>query len=101
VFFRSLLDLTYSYADANGHNNGNVALITDNIAWTKTQSFTYDSLNRVATAQTLGTFATDPPHCWAETYTYDAWANLYAFAANSTTQSAYTGCSHRVRPRQL
>jgi RHS repeat-associated protein len=64
-----------------------------NQAWPLTQTFTYDSLNRVATAQSLGTHSSAPGTCWAETYNYDAWGNLYSFGPNSTTQSAYIGCS--------
>jgi RHS repeat-associated protein len=67
--------------------------ITDNQAWPLTQTYTYDSLNRVATAQSLGTHSSAPGTCWAETYNYDAWGNLYSFGPNSTTQSAYIGCS--------
>ena len=32
-------------------------------------------------------------NCWAETYTIDPWGNLYRFGVNTTTQSAYVGCS--------
>jgi RHS repeat-associated protein len=88
-----ILDLTYSYVDTSGHNNGNVASINNNIIGSASQKFTYDSLNRIATAQTSGTAGNGLASCWAETYTYDAWGNLYAFGANPTTQSAYTGCS--------
>lgn len=91
------LDLTYSFVDANSHNNGNIALETINDNWytdtSRSQTFTYDSLNRLATAQTTFPYAISPGHCWAETYTYDSWGNLYQFGANSNTQSAYIGCS--------
>jgi YD repeat-containing protein len=87
------VDLTYSYTDANGHNNGNVFSITDHTVGAKSQNFTYDSLNRLATAQTTGTHASDPNLCWAETYNYDPWANLLELGANTLTQSAYIGCS--------
>src|SRR5207249_2116843 len=31
--------------------------------------------------------------CWAETYTYDPWGNLYNIGLNTATQSAYIGCT--------
>jgi RHS repeat-associated protein len=87
------LYLTYSFTDSNGHNNGNVASIANTLDGTRSQSFTYDSLNRIATAQTTSTNATSHANCWAETYTYDPWANLISLGANTSTQSAYIGCS--------
>ena len=85
--------LTYNYNGANNHNNGNVQSITDNLASWRSQSFTYDSLNRLASAQTTGTHTTNPTDCWAESYAYDAWGNLLSDQPNPTTQSAYTGCA--------
>jgi len=88
----NVLDFTYNFVDASGHNNGNVTTITNNRDPTRSQTFTYDNLNRLFTAQTASTHATSPSNCWAETYTYDPWGNLYAFGANTTTQSTYIGC---------
>src|SRR5258708_8181569 len=34
-----------------------------------------------------------PSTSWAETYTYDGWGNLLKLGANTTTQSAYIGCT--------
>jgi hypothetical protein len=66
----NFVDLSY-----NGHNNGNVATITNNLMPERTQNFTYDFLNRIATAQTVDTnqpdFNGDPypnQECWAEQY---------------------------------
>jgi RHS repeat-associated protein len=87
------VDLKYNFLDANSHNNGNVITETNNLVSGRTQNFTYDSLNRLSTAQTNGTHATDSTNCWAETYTYDPWGNLYTYGANLTLQSAYIGCS--------
>src|SRR5205814_6338868 len=89
----TVFDIAYNYPNSSGHNNGNVASITNNLSTTRSQAFTYDSLNRLATAQTTSTHATNANDCWAETYTYDPWGNLYQFGANTTTQSAYIGCS--------
>jgi RHS repeat-associated protein len=89
----NLVDLSYNYVDTNGHNNGNVAAITNNVVTARSQNFTYDSLNRLSTAQTSSTYSTDTANCWAETYSYDPWGNLYKLGANTATQSAYVGCS--------
>ncbi len=91
------MDLGYNYVDANGHNNGNVAMIANNVMPERTQNFTYDSLNRIATAQTTDTnqpdWNGDPnpnTECWAEQYSYDGWGNLLAIAPSSSP--SYTGC---------
>jgi RHS repeat-associated protein len=85
-------DFTYSYADSNGHNNGNVTQIANNFDSHRTQSFTYDSLNRIATASTLGTNTSfnGLADCWGEQFGYDAWGNLLSITGVS---SAYTGCT--------
>jgi RHS repeat-associated protein len=80
------MDLTYNFLDASSHNNGNVMGITNNRDTTRSQSFTYDSLNRIATAKTSSTSGSN---CWGETYTIDQWANLTAIGA----LSGYTGCT--------
>ncbi|HEV2416458.1 MAG TPA: RHS repeat-associated core domain-containing protein [Terriglobia bacterium] len=67
------MNLAYSFVDANGHNDGSMATITDNLNNGRTQSFTYDSLNRILTAKTQGT---DPSYCYGYSYGYDQWANL-------------------------
>jgi RHS repeat-associated protein len=91
------MDFTYTFP--NGSNNGNVQKITNNIDWHRTQSFTYDSLNRISTAQTNAdnqpAFQGDNSlqMCWAETYTYDPWGNLLTLGPNTTTQSNYVGCT--------
>ena len=92
------LDLKYTYTDSSGHNNGNVVSIANNLDWDRGQSFTYDSLNRLATAQTVGTNQPDFPgdttylqECWAEQYSYDPWGNLLSILPSSS--SSYTGCS--------
>ena len=90
------MDFTYSYADANGHNNGNVAQIANNGDWHRWQHFTYDSLNRIATAKTAAT--NQPAYqgdnsiaaCWGEQFGYDPWGNLLSISGIS---SAYTGCT--------
>ena len=90
----NLLDLTLSFN--SGTDNGNVIGITNNRDNTRSQSFTYDSLNRLLTAETASTYATSPAHCWGEAYVYDnqpsggAWGNLTNINVAST---AYNGCT--------
>lgn len=61
-------------------DNGNVYQIVNNRDNTRTQIFTYDYLNRIASAQSSGTQ-------WGETYTIDAWGNL-------TNETGITGKVH-------
>ena len=63
----ALFDKQYSYG-TSGSNNGNIFTITNVKDNTRTQTFTYDPLNRLVTAGDNG-------H-WANSYTYDAWGNL-------------------------
>ena len=85
-------DISYNFVDPSSQGNaGHVYSITNNIDGTRSQTFTYDQLNRVASALTTSTHATSPTHCWGEVYGLDPWANLQSIAA--TTNSAYTGCS--------
>ncbi len=81
----NILDLKYSFNLGAG-DNGNVVGITNNRDTTRTQSFTYDQVNRIVTAQTSATTGTN---CWGETYTLDQWANMTAIGA----LSGYTGCT--------
>jgi RHS repeat-associated protein len=62
----TVLDLTYGYGTSN---NGAVASITNNLASGRSQSFTYDWLNRITTAQSTATSGSD---CWGQAYGYDA-----------------------------
>lgn len=83
-------DITYNFVDSSGHNNGNVFAITNNLDNTRSQIFTYDSLNRLATAETTEGFSTNESRCWGESYTYDQWSNLTSIGVAS---AAYSGCS--------
>jgi len=92
------LDLGYAYPDASGHNNGNVTTIANNILVDRTQSFSYDSLNRLTSAWTAGInqpwFNGDTDYlqdCWAENYSYDPWGNLVSLGPSGS--SSYTGCT--------
>ena len=86
------IDISYNFVDpVTSKNAGHVYSITNNLDATRSQTFTYDQLNRITSALTTSTHATSSAHCWGETYTLDAWANLNSIAA--TTNSAYTGCT--------
>jgi RHS repeat-associated protein len=64
----TLLNLSYNYDQGSGLNNGNVVSITNNRDLSRSVSYSYDQVNRLATAQTSST--------WGNSYTYDAWGNL-------------------------
>jgi RHS repeat-associated protein len=67
----ALFDKQYSYNAPNTThmNNGNVYTVTNVIDDNRTQSFTYDALNRLRTAGDKAN--------WANSYLYDPWGNLY------------------------
>jgi RHS repeat-associated protein len=72
-------DVSYSYFP-----NLNVSTLTNNRDNTRTQTFTYDSLNRVITGQST---ATSGDNCWGQSIPtdgtgYDRWGNL--LKVNST-----------------
>jgi RHS repeat-associated protein len=77
----NLLDLEYRYNLGAG-DNGNVSQI---VSWrdpSRNQVFTYDALNRLASAQNAGTDCTKATlnpsvtEYWGNSYGYDAWGNL-------------------------
>ncbi len=80
----NVMDFTYGFNSGSG-NNGNVASITNNINTARSQTYTYDELNRVVTAQTTATSGT---YSWGLAFTYDPWANL--LSASVTQGSAYS-----------
>jgi RHS repeat-associated protein len=61
-------------------DNGNVYGIYNNGDTTRSAVFAYDSLNRIAQANTINTTSAN---CWGESYTIDAWGNLTNIAAAS------------------
>jgi RHS repeat-associated protein len=64
----TLLNLSYSYDQGSGKNNGNIVQITNGRDSTRTVSYTYDQVNRLSTAQTASS--------WGDSYVYDPWGNL-------------------------
>jgi RHS repeat-associated protein len=73
-------DYSYSYNLGGGVNNGNVASVIDNLTSGRTQTFSYDTLNRLATAQTQ---ATSGSVCWGQSFNYDRYGN---YVSASVTQ---------------
>jgi RHS repeat-associated protein len=65
----NVLDLAYSYGQSSYYgsgsnfNNGNIASVTNNLTGGRSQSYTYDPLNRLLTAQSAATSGTD---CWGQ-----------------------------------
>ncbi len=55
-----------SFSASTLGNNGNVYQVVNNRTSTRSQSFTYDVLNRIASGQSSGSQ-------WGESYTLDAW----------------------------
>jgi RHS repeat-associated protein len=97
----NVLDLAYSFDLSSVNtpcstgfsspiNNGDVAGINNNITSSRSQNFCYDSLNRIAKAESTSTYSTSSANCWAESYTYDAWANMTAI---TPVTGSYSGCT--------
>ena len=86
--------LTYNF-NLGTADNGNVYSITNGKDATRSQTFTYDKLNRITTATTQGTSG---PYCWGQKFGYmsngnfvlgpDPWGNVTQI--QSTQCSAFT-----------
>jgi RHS repeat-associated protein len=84
----SAIDVTYNFVDpVSGRNASHVYGITNNLNSARSQSFTYDQVNRLVSA---GTTATTGSYCWGYQYSYDAWGNLLSQAGWTPN---YNGCS--------
>jgi hypothetical protein len=87
------IDISYSYIDQTTQKNaGHVNSITNNLNSSRSQTFTYDQVNRIASA---GTSATTGSYCWGYQYSYDSWANLLSKAGWTPT---YSACTETVVP---
>ena len=64
----NVLDFSYNFSVGTA-DNGNVVSIANNRDTNRMQNFTYDSMNRIATAYTSG-------NLWGETFQIDQWDNL-------------------------
>ena len=80
----NILDFSYDFVDAIG-NNGNVDAIANNRFPGRSQSYTYDELNRIKTAQSAAASGAD---CWGLQFGYDIWANLLSAAVTKCTAPA-------------
>jgi YD repeat-containing protein len=74
------MDMQYIYTP--GQNNGRVGQTIDGVSG-ETVSYTYDALNRLATAQTASS-------AWGQAYTYDGWGNLTGKTVTKGTAPAYS-----------
>ena len=77
----TILSFSYDFHRANG-DNGNVFQVVNNVDNNRTKNYTYDALNRIASAYTQGN--SPLTRSWGETFTIDAWGNL-------TNRAAITG----------
>lgn len=69
----TVFSLSYNFnqgTQSSPKDNGSVVTIQNNRDNTRTQAFTYDSFNRIASAQTPNS------SLWGDTYVIDAWGNL-------------------------
>ncbi|MBZ5492453.1 MAG: hypothetical protein LAO76_16110 [Acidobacteriia bacterium] len=81
---QTVFSIGYDFHVGNGTSgvdNGNVFGITNYKDTTRSQTFTYDALNRLASAQNAGTDCSVTvlgglKKFWGNTYAYDAWGNL-------------------------
>jgi YD repeat-containing protein len=78
----TVLSHTYSYDLGGGANNGNIASLTNNLNTGRSQSYTYDTMNRLASAQSQATSGTD---CWGNSYGYDRFGNLLTMTVTKCT----------------
>ena len=75
-----MFSLNYDFHLGAG-DNGNVFGITNNKDISRNQTFTYDPLNRLTSAQNAGTncaanTVNGKTEYWGNSYGYDAWGNL-------------------------
>jgi RHS repeat-associated protein len=86
---QTIFSINYDFHLGNG-NNGNVWGIVNNRDSSRSQSFIYDALNRLLSAQNAGTDCTKTlpdghTEYWGNSYVYDPWGNL--------SQKQVTKCS--------
>jgi RHS repeat-associated protein len=88
----NILDFKYGF-NVGTADNGNVINVANYRDDTRSQDFTYDTLNRLATAYTYSTYSTSPANCWGEQFGYDTTGNWGNLLTISPVSSAYTGCT--------
>jgi RHS repeat-associated protein len=103
----NIMDQGYDFHAGNrkagsGSDNGNVMAITNFRDTSRSQAFTYDALNRLASGWSM---ANTDPYSWGENYSIDAWGNLTIspmngkahggnFALSGNLQNRPTGLSY-------
>jgi RHS repeat-associated protein len=81
-------DILYNFVDpVSQRNAGHVYAIANNLNASRSQTFTYDQLNRILSA---GTTATSGTYCWGNQYSYDPWGNLLQQSGWSPTYNSCT-----------
>ena len=77
----SLFSQSYSFLE-NGGNSGQITSVTDSVNNGRSTTYTYDSLNRLATAVTTGSFSYPK---WGLSFTYDRYGNRTAQTVTAGT----------------
>ncbi|HET6843359.1 MAG TPA: RHS repeat-associated core domain-containing protein [Candidatus Angelobacter sp.] len=90
----NILSINYDFHLGNG-DNGNVWGITNNKDITRNQTFTYDALNRLTSAQNAGTDCSKATlngrtKFWGNSYSYDAWGNLLSKTPTKCSAENFT-----------
>jgi RHS repeat-associated protein len=78
---------SYSFVDANSKNNGNLMQMQNGLDSTRNQTYTYDYLNRLLTAQTA---ANSGQACWGQSFTYDRYGNLSTIAVTKCSAPTFS-----------
>jgi RHS repeat-associated protein len=92
---QSLFSLVYDFHLGTG-NNGNVYGISNNRDHTRDQTFTYDPLNRLVSAQNAGTDCNqktlnpNQTKFWGNGYSYDPWNNLLSKSVTKCGAESFT-----------
>jgi len=76
----TLLDFTHSY-----NSNGTASSVANNQHTNRPESYTYNTLNRLATAQSQATSGGD---CWGQSYGYDRYASLTSISVTQCSALA-------------
>jgi RHS repeat-associated protein len=89
---QTLFSIGYDFHLGSG-DNGNVFGITNNKDTTRNQTFTYDQLNRLVSAQNAGTDCNvnvlgSKKKFWGNSYGYDAWGNLLSKTVTKCSSEA-------------
>ena len=75
----NLMDLKYNFGSGT-NDNGNVLAVTNDMDSNRSVTYSYDTLNRIASATTANTdctvLSTGITKNWGESFTIDAWGNL-------------------------